>query len=78
MSDNLAVKQNCLNLPSHKLIQQVDTRWNSVFYMLNRYLEQEEAVKNTLCFLDRHDLIVPGEKCLLIKNAITVLNHLRL
>uniref|UniRef100_A0A1X7TDA6 HAT C-terminal dimerisation domain-containing protein n=1 Tax=Amphimedon queenslandica TaxID=400682 RepID=A0A1X7TDA6_AMPQE len=47
-SDNLVVNQNGLNLPNHKLIQQVETRWNSVYYMLNRYIEQE-AVKTTLC-----------------------------
>ena len=71
--DNLAVNQNRLNLPNHKLIQQVETRWNSVYYMLDRYLEQEEAIKTTLCLLDKNNLIIPSEKSALIKEAVTVL-----
>jgi hypothetical protein len=48
-SENLTTNQTRLNLPNHRLIQHVETRWNSVYYMLNRYLEQEEAIKTTLC-----------------------------
>ncbi|XP_025198498.1 zinc finger BED domain-containing protein 4-like [Melanaphis sacchari] len=33
-----------LNLPNHKLIQMVETRWNSVFLMLERIIEQKEAI----------------------------------
>lgn len=72
-SDNLVLNQNRLNLPNHKLIQQVETRWNSVYYMLNRYIEQEEAVKTTLCLLDKSDLIIPSEKTALMKDAISTL-----
>ena len=32
-SNKLKVIQACLNLPEHKLIQHVETRWNSVFYV---------------------------------------------
>ena len=71
--DNLVVNQNRLNFPNHKLIQQVETRWNSVYYMLDRYLEQEEAIKTTLCLLDKNNLIIPSEKSALIKEAVTVL-----
>uniref|UniRef100_A0A1X7TK85 HAT C-terminal dimerisation domain-containing protein n=1 Tax=Amphimedon queenslandica TaxID=400682 RepID=A0A1X7TK85_AMPQE len=72
-SDNLVVNQNRLNLPNHKLIQQVETRWNSVYYMLNRYIEQKEAVKTTLCLLDKSDSIIPSEKTALMKDAISTL-----
>ncbi|CAI6354380.1 unnamed protein product [Macrosiphum euphorbiae] len=33
-----------LNLPNHKLIQMVETRWNSVYLMLERIIEQKEAI----------------------------------
>lgn len=51
--DKLTVMQSRLNIPQHKLIQDVKTMWNSVFYMLERYLEQKEAVRTTLCMMDR-------------------------
>jgi len=33
-----------LKLPNHKLIQMVETRWNSVYLMLERIIEQREAI----------------------------------
>uniref|UniRef100_A0A1X7U6N5 hAT-like transposase RNase-H fold domain-containing protein n=1 Tax=Amphimedon queenslandica TaxID=400682 RepID=A0A1X7U6N5_AMPQE len=42
-----------LNLPTHKLIQEVETRWNSTFYMFQQYLEQHNAITTTLCLLDK-------------------------
>lgn len=37
-------KQKQLQLPSHKLIMDVPTRWNSSLDMLKRYLEQQAAI----------------------------------
>ncbi|XP_071845742.1 E3 SUMO-protein ligase ZBED1-like [Apostichopus japonicus] len=48
----LEVKQEQLGLPKHKLIQSVCTRWNSVFEMLKRLVEQRWAVCAVLS--DRH------------------------
>ena len=41
--------------------------------MLNRYIEQQEADKTTLCLLDKSDLIISSEKTALIKDAISIL-----
>lgn len=69
-TDNLKINRNRLNVPNHKLIQQVDTRWNSVYYMLEHYLEQE-AIRTTLCLLDRNDLIIPIEKNTMIQEILS-------
>lgn len=54
-STNATVKlkeiQKQLKFPEHKLIQSVETRWNSVFYMFERLREQKEAVTTVLCLL---------------------------
>ena len=36
--------QSQLSLPKHQLIQDVSTRWNSTFFMLERLLEQRQAM----------------------------------
>lgn len=41
-------KQEMLDLPNHKLIEDVPTRWNSSHDMVERYLEQKVAVYSTL------------------------------
>lgn len=40
----MASKQVLLELPKHKLIQDVSTRWNSTYCMFSRYIEQQPAV----------------------------------
>ncbi len=52
----LKTRQEIIKLPTHKLIHDVPTRWNSTYDMLERYLEQQAAI---LC-IDRQD---PEEKC---------------
>lgn len=44
----LAVKQVQLEVPQHKLIQEVPTRWNSTYEMMKRLLEQRTAVSAVL------------------------------
>lgn len=44
----LKVKQEGLNLPTHRLIMDCKTRWNSTYSMLKRFLEQRPAILATL------------------------------
>lgn len=48
----LREKQQQLNLPPHKLIQDFSTRWNSSYDMLECFLEQQPAVFATLMSRD--------------------------
>ncbi len=40
--------QASLNLPQHKLIQDVETQWNSTYYMIKRFIEQRPAISQYL------------------------------
>ena len=40
----LTNKQHMLNIPEHKLIHDVGTRWNTAHDMLERYVEQQPAI----------------------------------
>lgn len=43
-SERLADTQKRLNLAPNKLIQMVNTRWNSIYLMLQIMLEQKDAI----------------------------------
>jgi hypothetical protein len=53
----LKEKQRDLRNSSHSLVQQVTTRWNSAYYMLQRVLEQQQPLCATLLELRRTDLM---------------------
>uniref|UniRef100_A0A8C4N752 Zinc finger BED domain-containing protein 1-like n=1 Tax=Eptatretus burgeri TaxID=7764 RepID=A0A8C4N752_EPTBU len=48
----LKSKQDLLQLPKHKLNQNVLTHWNNQYDMVERYLEQQSAVMTTLLTLE--------------------------
>ena len=47
----LKEKQEALNVPTHHLITDVETRWNSTYLMFERFFEQRVAIHAT--FLDK-------------------------
>ena len=69
-TESLTINQNHLSLPNHKLIQQVDTQWNSVFCMIERYLEQYEAITTTLC---SNDLLISRNQNSMLKEIVNIL-----
>ncbi|XP_015434937.1 PREDICTED: zinc finger BED domain-containing protein 4-like [Dufourea novaeangliae] len=48
--DKLSEMQNALNAPKHKLILEIETRWNSTYEMFNRLIEQKQAITSALLF----------------------------
>ncbi|MBN3283372.1 ZBED4 protein, partial [Polyodon spathula] len=65
--------QKQLKVAEHKLIQSVETRWNSVFYMLERLHEQREAVTTALCLLGKNTLCLSIEELFMIHLTIEAL-----
>ncbi|XP_063860633.1 zinc finger BED domain-containing protein 4-like [Scylla paramamosain] len=59
--------------PSKKFIQDVETRWNSTYYMMERYLEQHDHVTYTLCYLRKTNVCLSNEELVLLQYTINVL-----
>ena len=54
-TEELQKIQVSLNLPQHKLIQDMETRWNSTYYMLKRIIEQRASISQ---YLEDHNVSV--------------------
>lgn len=52
--EKLSEIQKELSLPQHQLVQDINTRWNSTYYMAERLLEQKRSI--SLYVTDHHTL----------------------
>ena len=71
--DKLKLIQKESSKEERKLVQEVETRWNSTLYMFQRIVEEYKEVKLTLCSLDREDLSISTDDVKILKDAINVL-----
>lgn len=55
-------QKDIAGLPAHKLILDVTTRWNSVYDMLERFIEQQAPIVAALVDLECHDLVAHFSK----------------
>ena len=72
-------KQEQLELPKHKLIQEVATRWNSTYEMYQRLLEQRSAISAVLLESGRgstRTLILNVEEITQLEQLVVVLEPL--
>ena len=72
-SDELEKIQKQLSLPEHRLIQDVETRWNSTYFMFERYIEQHTAITTALCLLNQNSLCISNDELEVIKAMIMAL-----
>ncbi|XP_067635684.1 zinc finger BED domain-containing protein 4-like [Eurosta solidaginis] len=56
-----------------RLIQSVDTRWNSVFYMVERFIKVEDAVKCTLALIDKELPRISPDEWSMLRDLVAVL-----
>ena len=54
-------------------MQDVSTRWNSTYIMLERFYEQFEAITTTLCLVNQNDLCLKVENKATISKALQIL-----
>ena len=72
-TEKLKEVQCQIKLPEHKLIQEVDTRWNSTFYMFERIVEQHQAITTALCLSNRNYLCLSAADVKLLEESLSVL-----
>ena len=72
-TEKLREVQEQLGIPNHKLIQDVETRWNCTLCMLKRITEQHQAITTALCLVDRSDLCLTSSDVEMLKSAVVVL-----
>lgn len=74
-TDKLSQLQVQHNVPVKKLIQDVETRWNSTYHMLERFVQQSNLVTTTLCLLGKNHLCISNDELSLIKKVIPLLEY---
>ena len=56
-----------------KLINEVETRWNSTFFMLERIAKLHTSVTTALCRMEKHHMCITGEELAQINTAVLAL-----
>lgn len=69
--EKLVSVQKSMGLEPKKLLQEVSTRWNSTFYMIERYFHLKDAIKATIALINK-DLPVLSEEEWEICNELCV------
>ena len=69
----LSDKQDALGTDKHKLLQDVDTRWNSTYDMVQRVLEQQSPICATLVDQKRLDLLPKDAEFHILEELVQVL-----
>ena len=75
-TDLLKQKQSDLHVPPHRLIQEVSTRWNSSFYMVERIVEQQQPLCATLFELRKGDLMPTDNEFSTMETYLSVMKPL--
>ncbi|XP_041470438.1 E3 SUMO-protein ligase ZBED1-like [Lytechinus variegatus] len=73
----LTEKQQQLDLPNHKLVQDVKTRWNSTHDMLTRILEQQQAICAMLLELKKQELMPTVDEFRTIEQLVELLEPVK-
>nr|XP_055036967.1 zinc finger BED domain-containing protein 4-like [Misgurnus anguillicaudatus] len=76
--DKLVEMQTLMGRPSLKLLQEVDTRWNSTFDMLQRLYEQREPVGAALSGLNSDTAPLSSLEYEIIQESLTILQPFKL
>ena len=72
----LKKKQEDLHHPTHSLIGDVVTRWNSTFYMTERVLEQQQPLCAALLALKKCDLMPSDTEFAVMETYVQVMKPL--
>lgn len=65
--------QRSNNIPQAKLIQDVDVRWNSTYYMIKRFCEQQQTIKNVAIKIDTMLNLPTDQEWSVIRKLVDIL-----
>ena len=72
-ADRLRMAQTAAGCKERKLINDVDTRWNSTLEMLRRYSEEHNAVYGALTAIGKKDLLITDDELKVIQSMVETL-----
>lgn len=71
--EKLFAMQTTVNKPIRKLVQEIETRWNSTFHMMERLLEQKECVAAALAAMDSKIEMLTTDELSIIQKLLPIL-----